>query len=43
VEGEAKNTFRYDPDYCKGCGNCLAVCTAGDIEIVPEDKNEKIP
>ena len=36
VEGEAKNTFQYDPDYCKGCGNCVAICPAKDIEMVPE-------
>ncbi|MCC6532828.1 MAG: NAD(P)-binding protein [Burkholderiales bacterium] len=28
--------FRFDYDYCKGCGLCAAECPCGAIEMVPE-------
>jgi 2-oxoacid:acceptor oxidoreductase delta subunit (pyruvate/2-ketoisovalerate family) len=28
--------FRFDLDYCKGCGVCAAECPCGAIEMVPE-------
>lgn len=36
ISGETKNTFDCDLDYCKGCGNCAAICPKKDIEMVPE-------
>lgn len=36
VEGEGKNTYRVDYDYCKGCGLCAEVCPKDDIVMVPE-------
>jgi 2-oxoacid:acceptor oxidoreductase delta subunit (pyruvate/2-ketoisovalerate family) len=29
--------FRFDYDYCKGCGVCVAECPCGAIEMVPEE------
>jgi len=29
--------FRFDYDYCKGCGVCVSECPCGAIEMVPED------
>jgi NADPH-dependent glutamate synthase beta subunit-like oxidoreductase len=29
--------FRFNLDYCKGCGMCVAECPCGAIEMVPED------
>ena len=31
------NGFRFNYDYCKGCGVCVAECPSGAIEMVPED------
>lgn len=36
ISGGAKNTFDCDLDYCKGCGNCAAICPKKDIEMVAE-------
>ncbi len=36
VSGEGKNTFKCDLDYCKGCGNCAAICPKKDIEMIAE-------
>ncbi|MFH2070506.1 MAG: 4Fe-4S binding protein [Elusimicrobiota bacterium] len=33
-----KNTFQSDYDFCKGCGNCVAVCPKKDIIMVPEEE-----
>ncbi|MGI9133449.1 MAG: NAD(P)-binding protein, partial [Rhodoferax sp.] len=30
------NRFRFNYDYCKGCGVCAAECPCGAIEMVPE-------
>ena len=30
------NRFRFDYDYCKGCGLCAAECPCGAIDMVPE-------
>jgi len=37
IKGEGKNTYDFNPDYCKGCGNCAAICPKRDIEMVKED------
>ncbi len=29
--------FRFDYDYCKGCGICVAECPCGAIKMVPEE------
>jgi len=29
--------FRFNYDYCKGCGLCVAECPCGAIKMVPED------
>ena len=31
------NRFRFNYDYCKGCGLCAAECPCGAINMVPED------
>jgi 2-oxoacid:acceptor oxidoreductase delta subunit (pyruvate/2-ketoisovalerate family) len=31
------NRFRFNYDYCKGCGVCAAECPCGAIEMVPEE------
>lgn len=33
----AGNRFRFDYDFCKGCGLCAAECPCGAIDMVPED------
>jgi 2-oxoacid:acceptor oxidoreductase delta subunit (pyruvate/2-ketoisovalerate family) len=30
------NRFKFDYDYCKGCGLCAAECPCGAIDMVPE-------
>lgn len=37
IYGNGKRTYYSDLEYCKGCGNCAAVCPVDDIEMVPED------
>ena len=37
LSGQGKNTYDFDPDYCKGCGICAAVCPKQDIEMIKED------
>ncbi len=37
VTGEGKNTYICDYDFCKGCGNCAAICPKKDIEMVKEE------
>jgi pyruvate ferredoxin oxidoreductase delta subunit len=37
ITGEGKNMYTCDYDYCKGCGNCAAICPKKDIEMVRED------
>ncbi|MFA5096410.1 MAG: 4Fe-4S dicluster-binding protein [Candidatus Omnitrophota bacterium] len=37
IKGEGKNTYDFDPEYCKGCGTCAAICPKKDIEMVKED------
>ncbi len=32
----AGKRFRFNYDYCKGCGVCMAECPCGAIEMVPE-------
>ncbi len=31
------NRFKFDYDYCKGCGICVAECPCGAIKMVPEE------
>ena len=38
ISGTQKNTFNCDYNYCKGCGNCAAICPKKDIEMVSEGK-----
>ena len=33
----AGNRFRFNLDYCKGCGLCAAECPCGAIRMVPEE------
>jgi 2-oxoacid:acceptor oxidoreductase delta subunit (pyruvate/2-ketoisovalerate family) len=35
--GAAGEPYRFDYDYCKGCGICAAECPCGAIEMVPEE------
>ena len=37
IEGAEKNTYDFDPAYCKGCGNCAMVCPKKDILMVKEE------
>ena len=37
ITGEGKNTYICDYDFCKGCGNCAAICPKKDIEMVKEE------
>ena len=37
VTGEDKNTFICDYEFCKGCGNCAAICPKKDIAMVKEE------
>ena len=34
--GDPGEPYRFDLDYCKGCGLCAAECPCGAIEMVPE-------
>jgi len=36
ITGKEKNSFHCDYTYCKGCGNCAAICPKKDIEMVSE-------
>jgi len=40
VEGEGKNTFHCDYNYCKGCGLCAFICPKKDIAMVKEGSKE---
>jgi pyruvate ferredoxin oxidoreductase delta subunit len=40
IEGKEKNTFHCDYAYCKGCGNCAAICPKQDIIMIKEDSPE---
>jgi 2-oxoacid:acceptor oxidoreductase delta subunit (pyruvate/2-ketoisovalerate family) len=35
--GAPGEPYRFDYDYCKGCGICAAECPCGAIEMVPEE------
>jgi pyruvate ferredoxin oxidoreductase delta subunit len=37
ITGEEKNTYICDYNFCKGCGNCSAICPKQDIEMVKEE------
>jgi 2-oxoacid:acceptor oxidoreductase delta subunit (pyruvate/2-ketoisovalerate family) len=36
ISGKEKNTFDCNFDYCKGCGNCVAICPKKDIIMEKE-------
>jgi 2-oxoacid:acceptor oxidoreductase delta subunit (pyruvate/2-ketoisovalerate family) len=36
ITGKEKNSYDCDFAYCKGCGNCAAVCPKQDIAMVSE-------
>jgi 2-oxoacid:acceptor oxidoreductase delta subunit (pyruvate/2-ketoisovalerate family) len=36
VSGKEKNSYKNDPDYCKGCGLCAFICPKKDIEMINE-------
>jgi len=40
ITGKEKNSFISDYAYCKGCGNCAAICPKKDIEMIKEDAKE---
>ncbi|MDO8662197.1 MAG: 4Fe-4S binding protein [Candidatus Omnitrophota bacterium] len=40
VSGQGKNTYDFNPAYCKGCGTCAAICPKKDIEMVKEEGTE---
>ncbi len=40
ISGEGKNTYTCDLLYCKGCGNCAAICPKKDIEMVKEEAKD---
>lgn len=33
---EGKTAYEYDPDHCKGCGSCAAVCVRGVLKMGDE-------
>ncbi|KPK98183.1 MAG: hypothetical protein AMJ95_05595 [Omnitrophica WOR_2 bacterium SM23_72] len=41
VQGEEKNTFSCDYNYCKGCGFCALICPKQDIVMVEEESGEE--
>jgi pyruvate ferredoxin oxidoreductase delta subunit len=36
ITGKEKNSFICDYEYCKGCGNCAAICPKKDIRMISE-------
>ncbi len=40
ISGQGKNTYDFDPEFCKGCGNCADICPKRDIEMVKEDSKD---
>ncbi|MBM3247902.1 MAG: 4Fe-4S dicluster domain-containing protein [Candidatus Omnitrophica bacterium] len=36
ISGKEKNSYKSDPDFCKGCGLCAFICPKKDIEMVNE-------
>lgn len=34
IEGDEKNKYSVDLEYCKGCGLCAYICPKNDIEMV---------
>lgn len=41
ISGEGKNTFACDYAFCKGCGNCAAICPKKDIVMIPEIEGDQ--
>ena len=40
INGKEKNTYNADFAYCKGCGNCAAICPKQDIKMIKEDTKD---
>jgi pyruvate ferredoxin oxidoreductase delta subunit len=38
IEGSQKNNYNCDFAFCKGCGNCAAICPKQDITMVKEQE-----
>ncbi len=38
IEGEVKNAYNPDYDYCKGCGLCAYICPKKDIDMLDEEQ-----
>jgi pyruvate ferredoxin oxidoreductase delta subunit len=36
IDGNEKNTYNCDLNYCKGCGNCAKICPKDDIIMIKE-------
>jgi len=43
IEGSEKNTYHCDYDFCKGCGNCAAICPKQDIAMIKEEEPIQAP
>lgn len=43
IEGNEKNSYSVDLDYCKGCGLCSYICPKKDIEMVPNIDDKQQP
>jgi len=37
ISGQGKNTYDFDPNYCKGCGICAYICPKQDIIMIKEE------
>ena len=37
IQGQEKNTYEPDYNYCKGCGSCALICPKKDILMVKEE------
>jgi 2-oxoacid:acceptor oxidoreductase delta subunit (pyruvate/2-ketoisovalerate family) len=40
IKGQGKNSYDCDYAYCKGCGNCAAICPKKDIEMIKEEAKD---
>jgi len=40
IEGEEKNAYTCNYNFCKGCGLCAAICPKGDVIMVKEEEKE---
>lgn len=37
IQGREKNVYSCDYTFCKGCGNCAAICPKADIVMAEEE------